>query len=360
MTDEELIYERDRILSNINNLDMMQMAFKIAINSLYGAAANQHFKYFDVRLAESITITGQLYNKWVAKHLNTYLNKICSTSDIDFVKYMDTDSLYISFDKFVNKFCKEKSDYEIAKILDKVSKDKILPQIEQACKELADYTNCPSTKMSMARENIASTAFWTAKKKYAMAVLDQDGKVYDPPKLKIMGLEIVRSSTPQFVRDALKQTVELILRKDIYAVRKFVNEFKETFYSSDVDLIAFPRGINNIEKYYDSVTVVKSGCPIQVRAAILHNNFIKSKKLENKYPLIQDGDKIKFVYLKMPNTIKQNVIAWIGKFPPEFMLDKYVDYDIMYGKVFIEPLNSMLDSLEWHLKEKIDIRSFFN
>ncbi len=345
----------------LSSLDNAQMAYKILINSLYGAAANQHFKFFDVRLAESITLSGQVAIRWVGNHINKYLNKVCRTENEHYLVYTDTDSTMFRFDKLVEIYLPNVTDeYEIAKFIDKISREMILPEIEKAFVSLAEYTNCTENKLKMARENIASSAFWTAKKKYAMAVLDQDGKVYNPPKLKIMGLEIVRSSTPQFVRDSLKKTVELILREDINVVREYVDEFRDIFFETPVELIAFPRGINNIEKYYDIVTTVKSGCPIQVRSAILYNNFVKKNKLDDKYPLIQDGDKIKFVYLKMPNTLKQNVIGWMGKIPSEMSLDKYIDYDTMYSKVFIEPLTSMLDSLDWHLKEKIDIRSFFN
>jgi DNA polymerase elongation subunit (family B) len=351
---------KDPIYKNdIDSLDNAQMAYKILINAMYGSLANQHFKYFDVRLAESITLTGQLYNKWVENHINKYLNKVCSTDGIDYVKYMDTDSCYISFDQFVIKFCQGKTDYEISSILGKIAKDKILPEIEKACAQLAIYTNCPETRMSMARENIASTAFWTAKKKYAMAILDEDGKIYNPPKLKVMGLEIVRSSTPQFVRDALKEMVRLILLHDIDKVREYENEFKTEFYKTSPERIAFPRGVNNISKYMDNTTLYKKGCPIHVRASILYNYFIKQKKLENMYPLISDGDKIKFIYLKLPNYIRENVIAFNDEIPQELHLTEYVDYDMMYSKVFIEPLNSMLDSLGWDLKHKFNILDFF-
>lgn len=347
-------------LEQMSSLDNAQMAYKILINSLYGAAANKHFKYFDIRLAESITLTGQVAIQWVAKRINQYMNKICKTKDVDYIIAIDTDSNYISFEKFVEIYCQGKDDYQIAAMLDKVSKEKILPLIEEAFQEFSEYTKCNENKLKMGRENIGKTAFWTAKKKYAMAVVDQEGKIYNPPKMKVMGLEVVRSSTPKFVRDALKETIELMLTKDISHVRNYVKSFKDQFYDTHVDKIAFPRGVNNVEKYMDSVTLYSKGCPIQVRAAILHNRFVKENKLDNKYPYIVDGDKIKFVYLKMPNPMRENVIAWVGSFPTEMKyLDKYIDYDIMYKKVFLEPLKNMLDAVNWELEHKINLEDFF-
>lgn len=270
-------------------------------------------------------------------------------------------SCYINFEQLVNKYFSSITDeYKIVEFLDKISNDKLSPLINKSCEDLARYMNCPENKMSMARENIAKTAFWTAKKKYAMAVLnDEDGVSHNPPKLKIMGLETARSSTPEFIRNALKECIVLILNNDIESVRKHINEIKTDFYSRPVEDIAFPRSANNLEKWSDISTIFKKACPIAVRAALMHNKLVKELGISDIVPYVGEGDKVKFTYLKMPNISKQNVIAFIGTMPTEFNLQQYVDYDTMWQKTFIDPLTSMLNAVNWQLEETLTLDDFF-
>lgn len=365
---EYLYSERKKINGQIKStkdtklaetLDIRQKAFKLLLNSGYGALANKHFKYFDIRLAESITLTGQVAIRTIGEHLNKYINKISGTENVDYWTYSDTDSVFMRFDKFVEKYFSGMDEYKIAENLAKIADDKILPQIGKAFEDLARYTNCPKNRLKMGREIIASNSFFCAKKKYAMLVLDKEGKVKSPPDMKIMGLEIVRSSTPKFVRNALRESVRLILSTDLPTVRTYVEKFQQIFYSTNIDEISFPRGVNNIAKYYDKATLYKKGCPIHVRASLLHNFYVTKKNVQEKYQMIEEGAKVKFVYLRMPNPIKENVIAYQGKLPHEFNLDKYVDYGTMYEKVYLEPLQSMLDAVNWRLKEVVTMDSFW-
>ncbi len=347
-------------LSTIRVLDVAQNGIKIGIlNSGYGALGNKHFKYFDTRLAEAVTLGSQIAVRQIGEAISEYLNKVCKTVGVNYYIYSDTDSVFLKFDKFVQLYCKGMSDREIANVLDKVSKDKIMPLIDKKFEELAQYMNCNKNRLKMSRENIARSAFWRGARNYAMAVLDQEGKQYDPPKFKIAGLECVRSSTPKVSREHLKKCAELILLNDIHAVRDYEQVVKKDFYGRTINEIAYPRSVNGMSKYADSTTLYKSRCPIAVRAAILHNHYVKLRGLQNKYPLISDGDKVKFAYLKLPNPIRENVIAWNGNLPSEIILDKMFDYDTMYSKAFIGPLESMLSCVGWDLKHKYNILDFF-
>jgi DNA polymerase elongation subunit (family B) len=348
------------ILDKIRMMDVAQNGIKIGIlNSGYGALGNKHFKYFDTRLAEAVTLGSQIAIRWVGTAINEYLNKVCKTVDEEYFIYADTDSNFLKFEKFVELYCQGMTDREISDTLSKVSEDKIIPLIEKKFNELAQYMKCNENRLKMSRENIAKSVFFRGARNYAMAVVDQEGKKYDPPKMKIAGLECVKSSTPKIAREYLKKCVELILLDSIESVREYEQSAKQDFYSKSVQEIALPRSVNGVEKYSDPTTLYKSRCPIAVRGAILHNYYVTKHNLQNKYQMINDGDKIKFAYLKLPNPIRENVISWNGKIPHEIILDNMFDYDIMYSKAFIGPLESMLDCVGWDLKHKFNILDFF-
>ena len=351
---------KDPIYQNeISRCHNIQMAKKIALNSAYGAIGNQYFRYFDVKQAEAITLGGQLSIRWVERDVNRFMNKILNTSNINYVVASDTDSIYLKLDKLVEKVCKDKSTKQIVDFLDKAAEDKIQKVIDDSFQNLANYVNAYQQKMIMKREAIANKGIWVAKKRYMMNVFDEEGVRYDIPKLKIMGVEAVKSSTPEVCRGKIKDAIRVIMNDSEDALIKFVNEFKELFKTLSPEEVAFPRSCNNLDKYINASQIYNKGTPIHVKGSLIYNYNIHKHKLERKYPLIKNGDKIKFLMLKQPNTVKDTVISFATKIPQEFELHKYVDYDMQFEKTFTDPLKFILDSIGWKLEHEATLESFF-
>ncbi len=349
----------EKEIARCNNI---QMAKKISLNSAYGAIGNQYFRYFKLANAEAITLSGQVSIRWIENRMNRYLNKLLSTEGVDYVIASDTDSIYLNLGPLVDKFFDNKSGNKaaIVSILDKVCEDKLEPFIEQSYQELADYVAAYDQKMQMKRENIADRGIWTAKKRYILNVWDSEGVRYEEPKLKIMGIEAVKSSTPAPCRKMIKDGLKLVMSGTEDDVIKFIDECRREFKTLPPEAIAFPRSVSDVDKYKDSSTIYRKATPIQCRGALLFNFYIKQHKLTNKYSLIQSGEKIKFCYLKKPNPIHENVISFIQDFPKELNILSYVDYDLQFEKGFLEPLKVILNSIGWSFEKRSTLDSFFN
>ena len=364
--DKGLRYETNKKISKYKNL---QMAKKIQLNSAYGALGNQYFRFFDVRQAEAITLSGQLSIRWIEKKLNEYLNKLLSTEGEDYVIASDTDSVYITFDKLVDKVLSIREGEtevsfrgRIVDFLDRVASEKVEPFIDKSYQDLADLMNAYEQKMVMAREVIADKGIWTAKKRYMLNVYDSEGVRFTEPKLKMMGIETVKSSTPQACRDALKEAIDITLNKTEEDVQKFISDFKDKFLSLPFEDIAFPRSLSDLNKYDSNnkeTLVLAKGTPIHVRGGLLYNHLIRKGGLEKRYQTIKDGEKIKFCYLKEPNGTGQNVISIINNLPPEFALEKFIDYDTQFSKAFIEPIKIILDVIGWKTEKVVTLEDFW-
>jgi DNA polymerase elongation subunit (family B) len=336
------------------------MAIKILMNSLYGALSNEFFRYYDMRVAESITVTGQLTILWAQKEINNYLNKILNTQEEDYVIAIDTDSLYIRVKNLVKKISKaDATTEECVKLLDQFASQKLEPLLEESYNNLCKYMNGYEQKMVMKREVIADKGIWTGKKHYALNVHNSEGVQYSTPKLKIMGIEVVRSSTPMSCRTMLKDSIGVIMNTDEENTQKYIQECREKFNTLQAEDIAFPRGVSDIEKFGDRHTIYKKSCPIHVRAALLYNHYININKIEKMYAPIYSGDKIKFLYLKQPNTIFENVIAFQTVLPEEINIRKYVDYDLQFQKAYLEPLKTILDAIGWSTEKHTTLEDFF-
>ena len=350
--------ELKKEIARCNNI---QMARKIQLNSAYGAIGNEHFRYYKLEIAEAITLSGQLSIRWIEKKMNEYLNKLLSTKKEDYVIASDTDSIYLNLGPLVNKFFGAKSGDKtaIVGILDKICQEKLEPFIECSYQELSDYLAAYDQKMKMKRENIAERGIWTAKKRYILNVWDSEGVRYSEPKMKIMGLETARSSTPAYFRDKLYQAFKIIITKTNDDIIKFIDEIKVDTREQNYLDIAFPRGVNGLDKYRNGTDIYAKGTPIHVRGALLYNHYVRRNKVENKYPVIQEGEKIKFLYLKTPNPIGENVISFFQQLPKEFNLEKYVDYQRQFEKSFFDPLKNVLESIGWQSEKRGNLMSFF-
>ena len=337
-----------------------QQVRKIALNSAYGALANQYFAFFDPNLAEAITLSGQMVIKTAEKTINNYLNKILNTTDEDYVIAMDTDSIYVTFDKMVQQvFPKETPKSKIVDFLNTVGQDKILDVLTAGYDDLADYTNAFQQKMVMGREVIADRGIWTAKKRYILNVHDNEGVRLKEPKLKMMGIETAKSSTPQWVRKQLTEVLKVVMNGTEEEVWDFVENARRDFRRLPVEEMASPRGCNNLAQYSNSTTIYGKGTPIAVRGALLYNHLLKQKNVHKRYEVVKNSDKIHFTYLTTPNPINENVISFINVLPKEFELNAYVDYDMQFDKSFIEPLKAIIGLIGWNVEPVASLDSFF-
>ena len=344
----------------ISRCHNIQWAKKIALNSAYGAIGNQYFRYYDVRQATAITSSGQFVIRFIEKNVNEYMNKILKTHDkVDYIVASDTDSIYLTLDKLVEATCKDKSKADTLKFLNKVVSSRIEPFIDKCFAELAEYTNAISQKMVMKREVIADKGIWTAKKRYMLNVLDEEGITFEEPKLKIMGIEAVKSSTPEVCRGKIREAIKLIMNKDEDTLQKYIAEFRNEFNQMTAEQISFPRSCNNLKKYMHGSNIFIKGTPIHVKGALIYNHQLKQFKLHRKYPIIQEGDKIKFLKLKEANPFKFDVISYVSKLPSEFKLQEYIDYDIMFQKTFVDPMSFILNSIGWSTEKTASLEDFF-
>ena len=346
-------------IARCNNV---QMAKKIALNSAYGAIGNQYFRYYKLANAEAITLSGQVSIRWIENCMNDYLNKLLSTESEDYVIASDTDSIYLNLGPLVDKFLANKSGDKTAvvELLDKICQEKLEPFIESSYKNLASYVNAYDQKMQMKRENIADRGIWTAKKRYILNVHNSEGVAYTEPKLKIMGIEAVKSSTPAPCRQMIKDGLKLMMNATEDDVINFIDKCREEFKALPPEQIAFPRTASNVQKYHSHADIYVKGTPIHCRGALLFNHYIKENKLTKKYSLIGNGEKVKFLYLKKPNIIQENVISFIQDFPTELGLDKYIDYDLQFEKSFVEPLKAILDAIGWSVEKTVNLELFFS
>jgi len=348
----------EKEIARCNNI---QMAKKISLNSAYGAIGNQYFRYYKLANAEAITLSGQVSIRWIENKMNQKMNKILKTEDVDYVIASDTDSIYLHLGPLVDRVYegRKKTNKGVVGFLNKVCETEFEPFIESSYQKLASYVNAYDQKMIMKRENIADRGIWTAKKRYILNVWDSEGVRYEEPKLKMMGIEAVKSSTPAPCRAMIKDALKLMMNATEDDVQRFIEDSRKKFKKLPPEEIAFPRTASNVDKYKAHSTIYAKGTPIHIRGALLYNHYVKKHKLDNKYSLIQNGEKVKFCYLKKPNIIRENIISFIQDFPHEIGLDKYVDYDLQFEKSFVEPLKIILDSIGWSVEKTVTLEAFF-
>ena len=354
------INKTKEISNRIDKFKNLQMAKKVSLNSAYGALGNQYFRFYDVRQAEAVTKAGQLSIQWVERDVNNFLNKLLKTEGIDYVIASDTDSIYVVLDKLVNNVFGDTSDKEkVIDFLDKVCDGKLQDVINNSFENLFNYMNAYEQKMFMKREGLSDKGIWTAKKRYMLNVYDNEGVRYKTPKIKMMGIEAVKSSTPSACREKLREAIDIIMNQDESTMLDFIEEFKQAFKSLPIEDVSFPRSVQGVNKYYDPNQLYKKGTPLHIRGAIIYNDMIRKHKLNSKYQSIQEGEKIKYTYLKTPNPTTDNVIAMLNTFPKEFELEKYIDYDLQFTKSFLDPLKIILDTIGWETERKATLESFF-
>ena len=362
LNNQELLELHRKTTNEVTKYSNFQMARKICLNSLYGALGNQWFRHYRLDNAEAITLTGQVAIRWIERKVNEYLNKVLGTATKDYVIASDTDSIYLDLGDLVGVVNRESNltRERIVEILNQFCEDKIVPFIDKSYDEFSDYLQCYEKTLVMKRECIAEKGIWTAKKRYILNVWDNEGVRYEEPKLKMMGIEAVKSSTPAPCRGYIKDCLDIIMRGTEAELISYINKARKEHAALPPEVVGFPRTANNVEKFTDSNSLYKKSTPMHIRGAIMFNHRLKERKLTNKYNLIMSGEKIKYVFLMVPNPIGENVISFISQFPKELELTQYLDYDKMFEKGFIDPLKMILDTIGWKTEETSTLESFFS
>lgn len=353
--------EKSNYAALVSRFANLQLTKKECLNSAYGALGNQYFRFFDVRQAEGITMAGQLSIRWIEKKLNQYLNKILQTQGVDYVLASDTDSVYLNLELFITKVFGEKefAKQKAIEVMDKFCEDKLQPFIDQSYGELATYLNAYSQKMVMKREVLADKAIWTAKKRYILNVYNSEGVQYTEPQMKIQGLEAIKSSTPGACREKIKSALKLLVLGEQEQVQDYIAAFKDEFKKLPVEDIAFPRSMNGLKQYSCNKSIWSKGTPIHVRGALVYNHQLDKLGLKKRHQRIQEGEKIKFIYLKQPNNFHTDVISFTNSCPKEFNIEEYVDYELQFQKSFVDPLRIILDSIGWSVEKVNSLEDFF-
>jgi DNA polymerase elongation subunit (family B) len=360
-------YQKDYELNPSKELEELVATYRIlqeskkqCLNSAYGSLGNSYFRFYDIRNAEAITYMGQAVIKTVEKHLNAYLQKVTG-QDIDMILAEDTDSTFLNLESVVDKVFKDKNptEQEIIDFLCSICDNQIQKVIDSIFAQFSKTTNAFQNCLHMKREKICSSALWKAKKNYILYVWDNEGVRYSEPKIKISGIEAVKSSTPAVCRSKIRTAIEYIMSSTEDKLIDFIQEFKEEFFTLPPEDVSFPRRVSDIDKWFSKSTTYIKGTPIQARASILYNKYIKEKNLDNKYPLIKNGENLKFCYLRTPNPIREDVIGFVQRFPKELNLEQYVDYNTQFNLTFIQPLTKILDVIGWKTEKHATLDDLF-
>lgn len=354
--------EEARLEALISRYDNLQLAKKVCLNSLYGISGSQYFRFYDLRIALAITSGGQLAIQWAQKRVNKFMNDLMETTSMDYVIASDTDSMYMNLGPYVqtvfSKFTKTYPVKRIIKFMDRFSRYKLQPFINEVYNALGTYANAFDNKMNMKREALADKGIWTAKKRYILNVYDNEGVEYATPEIKVMGLEVRKSSTPGAVREKLTEAIDIIINGDNDKLIQYIEKTRKEFKTLPVEDIAFPRSVNNLSQYWSSSTIYSKGTPMHVRASLLYNYIIKELGLDKELPTIREGEKIKFVYLREPNPIRENIIAFPLTLSKKLDLHDYIDYNMQFEKSFLEPLKAILNVIGWSTKKIRTLKEF--
>lgn len=343
LTLKELKEYQIELKNNISKYKNLQMAKKVTLNSAYGTLGSQYFAFYDINLAEAITLTGQYVSKSLYMNLNEFLNQKFDTSDVDYLIAGDTDSIYLHLDAFFKPTDKNLTKKQKVELLDAFCEAEIQPVINKTLQDISEYTNAYKPFLKMKREAIAERGIFTGKKRYALTIWDNEGVKYEEPKLKVTGFSMISSATPTWCKAHLKECLNIIMTGTEKELTEYVKTVREEFKTLSIHHIAIPKGVNGLKKY----TLTSPSLPINTRASLIFNKFIKHFGLQKDYQYIKDSDRIKYCYIKEPNMFRSNVIGFIDSVPPEF--DFEIDYMLQFQKIFLQPLDGLLKPIGWML-----------
>ena len=341
----------DTCESNFETCNVNQLSLKILINSLYGACGKEQFVFFNERIAQAITGNGRYFIKKLANNINAEFNK---SHTGNFIIYGDTDSVYFSIKPFVEDYKAEHPQADINELVDfalEFNNTNVNKIIDDTINEFATELNAYDASTIGAKAEIcADTGIFIAKKRYVLRVREDEGTRFalDHPKIKTVGIEIARSSTPSWIRSKLKEAIPILLDKSFADVRTWFLKTKEEYMSQPVETLAISGAVTSLD-----YNIKDSSIPIGSRSVLVYNKFVEDNNLTNKYPLIPPGEKSKRLYLKTPNKFNSDTIAFTN---PSFIKEfkDYIDYDKNFEKTFISPLSIMTTPLKYDITLKTD------
>lgn len=380
MTDQELLEKFHHVQLQLGELYNKQKALKILLNSYYGATGFPGFRWYDLRMSTSVTLGGQVGIKIAANAVDAHLHTICPDTPSACIGG-DTDSFYVNFGPYAEKLGLTTVD----QISDYI-KDVLEPIIEESMKKYFDYMNHFEFCLNFKREVIAESGFFLDKKKrYAMLVKDSEGVRFNEPELKVVGLELLRSSTPAAVKPWLEEAILVILDNDRHKLVRWLKDKREAYEKLPIEEISQNSSVSNISKYlspiyddYNQITgykVIKPttrirdvktgeekdrglGIPINSMAAINWNDYIARNKLDKQYQAIREGSKIKLLRLK-PNPYKYEVIGYEGYWNQDFDLTSFIDRDTMFEKTFKQYIRNITNTFAWNLDLEYTVDDIF-
>jgi len=359
LTDDEINSYIELCDAKYIEYKLLQEALKVICNGLYGCLGSPYFRFFNLKIAESITITGHSIIENSCESVNLYMNKLLKTDGKDFVLAMDTDSNYIDFSDLVARIAPDRSDEVIVNFLDTISKVKIQPMLANSFDIFSKKTNYYESRLFMKRESICKAIFLEKKKRYILKVFDNEGVRLAIPEVKIVGLESVRSDIPEWCRKRLKQCFTMLFECNQEQMQTFIADTETEFFQLNVSKIAKPTSITDIVKYTDNVGMPVKGATAAAKGSINYNNLLIKHKLQSQFSQISNGDKIRLLPLKMPNPSNMEIIAFKEKIPVEFGIEKYVNMNILFEKNFIDPISRVLTVMGWSAIKKYNIGDFF-
>lgn len=339
--------------ATVSRLNALQLALKILANGGYGAIANRYFRYFDIDIAEGITMTGQAVIQFIAFHLSAKMDELLGTEGVDYVIGSDTDSCMTSIEGFMDGYiaaCGMPEDYnELIDVADQfvqvnLEDGVLVPRFA----ELAAMLGSAKSTLSMKREAIADRGLFRAKKHYVLQVWDNEGVRYAKPDMKMVGIETARTTTPKMCKGFIEEALKIILNGTEQELVSAYKGWKKEFLEASPEAIAFPRGVSEINKWVEGGRAIK-GTPVQAKAAIAYNDALKRAGLVES-ETIREGNKLKFLYLRPHNPTGYNVIGLIDKLPTEFGLDQWIDRNLQLEKALLTPIESFTGLVEWNVR----------
>lgn len=330
--------------------DRRQHIQKIFLNSLYGVLGLPIFRFFDLDNALAVTASGQEVIKNSAKFVNELYNSQLLDAE-DYCVYIDTDSLYFSAMPLFKQSSKGYAHKEFTIKLARGVEKKLNEYYDAMAKELFF---CTSHRLYIKGESVAETAVWIAKKRYAMNVVyDLESNLDVQNKMKVKGLDVVRSTFPPAFRNFMNEMMTDILAKvPKDEVDAKVLKFRKSLSTMHYLEIARNTAVKNISEYDTHTGKLNDflkKTPAHVKAALSYNALLKHFKIEHKYERITDGAKIKWVYL-IENPYKLDALAITGYNDPQQIVDiitNYIDYKALFQNELQKKIEDFYSALKW-------------
>ncbi len=370
---------QSEIKSAISKFKLQDLASKLILNAYYGAFGNKAFYFYNVDVAQSITLQGQNLIKYADSVMEEYFIKIWHIDtdlhkklNIDHLKitpikttypttiYGDTDSNYVIF----NYIIKSIENFESLKInpvefVASIIKLRIQPYLNKRFQQYAESFNTVNMQ-EFKLEHISNNGVFIAKKNYILDVAHEDGYLLSKSELLAKGFDLVKSSLPKWAREKGKELIKIILQQgnnlDMPQLMDKIKQYKNELMMLHPDELSQNFNLRTFKKYVlkdDDQLVFAKGAMVYPRSAGYHNHLLYKQKdnIRKKYVKIRNGEKVRFYHCIKDNMYKIDCFSYLpGKFPMEFA--PQIDYDEQFNVIILTPLNRVLEAMQLPQVEK--------